>query len=70
MMNWKSFGRKRSWANFKVLSRHSPGGAEGNYENLDQDSRSPVPRSEPGTSRLRNRSVDHWTTTFDGKPKK
>jgi hypothetical protein len=25
MMNWKVFCRKRSWPNFKVLSRHSPG---------------------------------------------
>jgi hypothetical protein len=27
-MNWKRFGRKRSWPNFKVLSRNSPGGTE------------------------------------------
>jgi hypothetical protein len=24
MMNWKRFGRKRSWSNFKALSRHYP----------------------------------------------
>jgi hypothetical protein len=23
MMNWKGFGRKRSWPNFKALCRHS-----------------------------------------------
>jgi hypothetical protein len=27
-MNWKGFGMKRSWLNFKVLSRHAPGGTE------------------------------------------
>jgi hypothetical protein len=32
MMNWKGFGRKQWWNNFKVLSRHSPGGTEENYE--------------------------------------
>jgi hypothetical protein len=32
MTNWKGFGRKRSWPNFKVLSRHSPGGTEKNHE--------------------------------------
>jgi hypothetical protein len=26
--NWKGFGKKRSWLNFKVLSPHSPGGTE------------------------------------------
>jgi hypothetical protein len=28
MMNWRGFGRKRSWPNFKALSRNSPGGTE------------------------------------------
>jgi hypothetical protein len=28
MMNWKGFGRKRPWPDFKVLSRNSPGGTE------------------------------------------
>jgi hypothetical protein len=31
-MNWKVFGRKRSWPNFKVLSRHSSEGYEKNRE--------------------------------------
>jgi hypothetical protein len=34
MMNWIGFGRKPSWPNFKVLSRHSPGGTEVNHEHL------------------------------------
>jgi hypothetical protein len=32
MVNWKGFGRKRSWPNFKILSQHLPGGTEENYE--------------------------------------
>jgi hypothetical protein len=32
MMNWKGFGRKWSWPNFTVLSRHSPAGTEKNHE--------------------------------------
>jgi hypothetical protein len=39
MMNWKVFGRKRSWPNFKVLSRNSPAGTEKTTKNLNQDSR-------------------------------
>jgi hypothetical protein len=34
MMNWKGFGRKRSWPNFNLLSRHSTGGTEENQEKL------------------------------------
>jgi hypothetical protein len=48
MMNWKRFGRKRLWSNFKVLSQHLPGGTEANHENFNQESLSPVPRFEPG----------------------
>jgi hypothetical protein len=48
-MNWKGFGTKRSWPNFKVLSRHSRGETEENQENLSQDSRSPGQRIDPGT---------------------
>jgi hypothetical protein len=29
-MNWKGCGRKRSWPNLKVLSRHLRGETEGN----------------------------------------
>jgi hypothetical protein len=47
-MNWKGFGRKQSWPNFKALSRNSPGGTEENHE-ITQDSRSPGLRFEPGT---------------------
>jgi hypothetical protein len=40
MMNWKGFGKNRSWPNFKVLSRHSPGG-NNSAKILTQDSRCP-----------------------------
>jgi hypothetical protein len=30
-MNLKGFGRMRLWPNFRVLSRHSPGGTEKNH---------------------------------------
>jgi hypothetical protein len=32
MMNWKGFGRKGSWPNYKVLSWYLPGGTEENRE--------------------------------------
>jgi hypothetical protein len=66
VMNLKGFGRKRSWPDFKVLSRHSPGGTEENTntKNLNQDSHSPVPKIECGTSRIRSKSFKHSTMTF------
>jgi hypothetical protein len=63
-INWKGFGRKWSWPNFKVLTRHSPEGTEKTMKDLNQDSRSPGMRIEPGTSQIRSRSVNHSTTTF------
>jgi hypothetical protein len=41
MMNWVERGRRRSWPNFKVLSRHFPGGTELNHEEHLQNRRSP-----------------------------
>jgi hypothetical protein len=35
-INWKGYGRKWVWPNFKVLSRHSPGGTEKTVKNLNQ----------------------------------
>jgi hypothetical protein len=40
MLNWKGFGRKRQWPNFKVLSQQSLRETEENYE-ISQDSRPP-----------------------------
>jgi hypothetical protein len=31
-INWKGFGRKRSWPNFKALSQHFSGGTEENHK--------------------------------------
>jgi hypothetical protein len=39
-MNWKIFGKKHSWPDFKVLSWHLPGCTEEKHEN-PQDSHSP-----------------------------
>jgi hypothetical protein len=41
MVDWKGFGRKQSWPNFKVLSWYLPEGTEESHENnLSQDSQS------------------------------
>jgi hypothetical protein len=48
MMKLEGFGGKRSWPNFKILSRHSPGGTEENTKNIIQDSRSPDRDLNPG----------------------
>jgi hypothetical protein len=58
MMTWKRFGRKRSWPNFKILSRNSPGGTAEN--------RPPGLIIEPGTFRIRSRSFKDSTTTVGG----
>jgi hypothetical protein len=34
MMNWKKCGRKLSLPNYKVLSKHLPGGTEENHEKV------------------------------------
>jgi hypothetical protein len=57
IMNWEGYGRKQSWINFKVLSRHSPGGTEESHENFSQDSRFPNRDLKPGTSRIRSRRI-------------
>jgi hypothetical protein len=41
LMNWKLSGRKRSWPNFKVLSRYSREGTEETIKYLSEDSQSP-----------------------------
>jgi hypothetical protein len=50
MKNWKRFGRERSCCNSKVLSRHSPGGTEENYEKLSQDNLFPCRDLNCGTA--------------------
>jgi hypothetical protein len=62
MIQWEGFSRKRSWPNSKALSRHWPEGTKENHEK--KDCLSPEPIFEPGTSRIRNRSVNLSMTTF------
>jgi hypothetical protein len=64
MMNWKGFCRKRSWPNLRYYSAIRVKGLRKSTKNLNQNSRSPGPRIEPGTSRIRSISVNHSTTTF------
>jgi hypothetical protein len=40
MMNWKGYGRKRSWLNHNI-SCHLPGRPEESHENVSQDSQCP-----------------------------
>jgi hypothetical protein len=61
MINWKGFGGKRSWPNFKVLSWHFPRGTEENQEKPQSDSWPLGPRFEPDTSQIQSRSVNHLT---------
>jgi hypothetical protein len=63
MRNWRGFCRKRLWPNYNIVSRNSLG-LRKSMKTLNQDSRSPGPRFEPGILRIRSRSVNHSTTTF------
>jgi hypothetical protein len=60
VLNCKEFGRKLSSPNFKLLTRHSPGGTEEGHEKPQLE----WPKFESGTSRIRSRSVNHSTLTF------
>jgi hypothetical protein len=46
-MNWKGCRRKRSWSNFKVLSRNLHGGTEESHENPQSGKQVSGPRFEP-----------------------
>jgi hypothetical protein len=60
MMNLKVFGRKRPWPDFKVQSRHSPGGTEENHGHRDRKSNPAPPEYEVGVLTTRpRRSVCH-----------
>jgi hypothetical protein len=48
MMNWKEFGLKQLWPNFKAISRYWSGGTEKNPKNLSQDIRPPGRGLSPG----------------------
>jgi hypothetical protein len=69
MMNCEGIWRKRSWPNFKVISRQSPGGTEKSHENPQSGGPVSRPRFEPGASGIRSRSepLDHDVPSFVGK---
>jgi hypothetical protein len=53
-MNWKGFGRKWSWPNFKVLSWFSRGETEKNHKKVSQD---PIIKAE---NLLQNKFLDSF----------
>jgi hypothetical protein len=59
MMNWKGFGRKQSWPNFKVLSQSLHGGTDENHEKTQSGQLSLELIFDPETSRIQSRSVIH-----------
>jgi hypothetical protein len=58
-MTWEGFSRKRSWP----ILRYCPGirlqGLRKTMKDLNQESRSPGPRFEPGIFRIRSGSANH-----------
>jgi hypothetical protein len=58
-MNWKGFGRKQPWPNFKVIYRHSSGRTEESYGKPQSGDPVSGPRFEHGTSRIRSISKHH-----------
>jgi hypothetical protein len=65
MMNWKWFGRKRSWPNLRYYWQ-SPGGTEENHETPRSGKPISGPRFVPGTT-WKRRSVKNSTMTLDGR---
>jgi hypothetical protein len=73
MMNWKGFGRKWSWPNVKILSRHSPGETEENHNqdswSLGRDLNSGPPEYEAGVLTIRPQlSVNSGTRSMHRNP--
>jgi hypothetical protein len=60
MMNWKGFGRKCSWPNFKVLSQHSPRATEENHRKPLSGLPVLGPTFEPGTSETGVLTTQPW----------
>jgi hypothetical protein len=52
MMNWKGFGGKQLWSDFKALSRNSLRGTEDKHGNLQSGQPVSGLRLETGTSRI------------------
>lgn len=66
MMNRQIFGRKWSWHNLRNYPGICVEGLREITKLLSHDSR--FPRFEPGTARIRRRSVSHSTTTIASSP--
>jgi hypothetical protein len=68
IIEWWSLGKDLVESGRGQILRYYPGirleGLQKTTKNLNQDRGSPGPRIEPGTSRIRSRSVNHSTTTF------
>jgi hypothetical protein len=65
MINWKWFGRKRSWPDFKLLPRNLHGGTDENHED-SHHSRSPGLVLKPGPSEY---EAGVLTTLYDVRQK-
>jgi hypothetical protein len=63
-MNWNGVGRKWSWPNLRYYPDIRLEGQRRDTKNLNKDNRSPGPRIEPGTSRIRSSSSKHSKMTF------
>jgi hypothetical protein len=59
-INWKGSGSKRSWPNFKVLSRHSPEETEENHKNFSHDNRSRGRDINPGPLEYKAGMLTTW----------
>jgi hypothetical protein len=64
MMNWKGYGRKRSWPNLRHYLSMFPEGLIKIHEKFQPGYPVSGPRFEPGTSRIWNTSVNYSITTF------
>jgi hypothetical protein len=52
MINWKRFGRKQAWPNFKVTIQHLAGGTEEDHERPQSGWSISGPRFETGISQI------------------
>jgi hypothetical protein len=69
LSDWRRIGKDLKGSGSGLILRYYPGismeGLRKTTKNLSQDSRSPGPRFDPGTSRTRSRRVNHSTTNFE-----
>jgi hypothetical protein len=65
-MNWKGWGRKKSWLNLRYFSSISPKRLRKATKNVSQNI-NPWPRFELGTFRLQSRCANYLASTFTGE---